>query len=259
MDDSIVTARIADYPELAAVVVLIVGIVAARLARHAVGFLLGALDRRLARYATSSASIVSPELVAFSKGLAFWLVVLAAVTFALRLLEVGALSDVLNTVISFIPQMFIGFTIIGAGHLLGLFLRGLTARLADTIGPDSLGPRLVHGAVLLIAIVMGLQHMSIDITFVTQLVLVLVVVVLGGLALAFALGARQHVANLLARSELARFEPGDRIRVDDEEGMIVDIHQTGVELTTAEGSAFIPASHFASMRVVRLPGKLDDE
>ena len=55
---------------------------------------------------------------------------------------------------------------------------------------------------------MGLQHVNVDITFVTQLVLILVGTVSAGLMLAFSLGARRHVANLLARRELSRLAIG---------------------------------------------------
>ncbi|MDX1509567.1 MAG: hypothetical protein R3358_14870, partial [Woeseiaceae bacterium] len=87
---------------------------------------------------------------------------------------------------------------------------------------------------------------------VSQLLLILVAIGGGGLMLAFALGSRHHVANLMARRELARFNVGDRIRVDGLEGNIIDIHETGIELATADGTANIPASRLAEASVLRL-------
>ncbi|MDH3643973.1 MAG: hypothetical protein OES38_17845, partial [Gammaproteobacteria bacterium] len=204
MDGAFFSENLARYPELGALVVLVLGIAGARVARSAVGQALSALDQRMSRYTTDDAGIISPALIRVGRGMTFWLVVFVAVILALRLLGVGELSVALDSVMAFIPKLLVGVTIVGAGQLLGLVSRSLIARLSDTIQPDSLGPRLVHGAIFVVALVMGLQQMKIDITFITQLVLVLVVVIMGGMMLAFALGARQHVANLIAQTELQR-------------------------------------------------------
>ena len=70
--------------------------------------------------------------------------------------------------------------------------------------------------------------------------------------LAFALGARRHVANLLAHRELARINVGERIRIDDVEGVVVEIHDTAVDVTTKHGVATVPAARFAESTVLRL-------
>ncbi len=77
--------------------------------------------------------------------------------------------------------------------------------------------------------------------------------------LAFALGARQHVANLLARRELSRLAVADRIRVDGIEGEIVDIHATGVDISTEDGVVSIPAARFADTNVLKLTEESRDD
>lgn len=259
MNRSTLAEIYAAHPEIAAVLILVLGFFFARLARSLVGHLLAALDRHTARYATRETGIVSPEFIGFTKGLTFWVIFLLALVSALHLLGIDGLSSATSALFALIPKLLIGFAIIGAGHLLGLLLRSLTARLADTIDTDSLGPRLVHGTVLMIAVVLGLQHLGIDITFITQLVLVLLVVVLGGLALAFALGARRHTANLIASTELQRYGTGDRLQIGAYRGTVVSIHRTGLELATEEGVVAIPASRFAEEPVLRLTGEDGDE
>jgi len=110
---------------------------------------------------------------------------------------------------------------------------------------------MVYGAILIVAIVMGLQHISVDISFVTQLMLIIVAVFGSGLMLAFALGSRQHVENLLARRELSRLAVGDQIRIDDVEGEIIDIDATGVDVATEEGIARVPAARLAKTSVLQ--------
>jgi hypothetical protein len=107
-------------------------------------------------------------------------------------------------------------------------------------------------AVVTVAVITGLQQLGIDISFVTQLSLILLAALLGGLSLAFALGARQYVANLMAQPELARYATGERLRIGDDEGVIVEIYRTGLTLATEEGLVSIPAARLADGRVVRI-------
>ena len=238
--------------ELFAVAILVAGIVLARLASIGVGRLLGLLDRRTARLTTSDSSLLSPRLIKVTRSVVFWLVLVLAVSFALHQLGAGDIESLLSVLIAFVPQVLVAFTIVVAGHVLGLVARHVVASMSEPLTTESLGPRLLHWSIVIVAIVMGLQHVDVDITFVSQLLLILVAIGGGGLMLAFALGSRHHVANLMARRELARFNVGDRIRVDGLEGNIIDIHETGIELATADGTANIPASRLAEASVLRL-------
>ena len=258
IEDVIVSGELSPYAELIAIAVLVLGFVVARLMSLALGSLLAALDRRAARIATTETSVVSPGLIRLSRALVFWVFLILAVSVSLRLLGVGGIATSLNAVIAFVPQVLIGFAIVVAGHLLGLVARHLLSQLSDDLSADSIGPRLLHGAIVTVAIVMGLQHIAIDISFVTQLLLILVAVLAGGLMLTFALGARQHVANLLARNELAQLAVGERIRVGELEGAVVDIYSTGVNIATDEGIASIPAARLAEVGVLHKAESDDD-
>ena len=198
-------------------------------------------------------------MVRLSRVFVFWLLIAGSVLLALRVMGVGGLPELLNSVLGFMPKLFVAFSIIVAGHLLGLFSAHLLSRLEEGWSADSTAPRLLYIAIMAVAIVMGLQHVDVDISFVTRLVLILVGTVSGGLMLAFSLGARQHVANLLARRELSRLAIGDRIRVGGVEGNIVEIYSTGVDVATEEGIASIPAACLAEHGVLRLPRVPEDD
>jgi hypothetical protein len=238
---------------LSAVAIMVAGLIAARLTQRVVGRSLSSLDGWLSRYSSSDSGWITPTSAAAISGASFWLVVLMAVVISLRMLGVGEFSDLIEGVADFVPRLLVAVVIVGIGHLLGLLARALVARMSDTMLPDSHIPRLVHGAVLVFALLIALQQLNVNITFVTQLILTLVVVFLGGLTLAFALGARTHVSNLLGRAELRRYAIGEQIRIDDIEGVIVHIHGTGVDVATQDGMVSIPASRFAEVAVLRIP------
>lgn len=253
MDEASTALGFASRPEVVALVTLLGGIIIARLASVGVGALLRAIDRQSARLTTSEEGLIPPGLVRVSRVFVFWLLVAGSALLALRVMGVGGLPELLNSVLSFMPKLFIAFSIIVAGHLLGLFSAQMLSRLSDGWSPKSAAPRLLYLAIMAVAVVMGLQHVNVDITFVTQLVLILVGTVSAGLTLAFSLGARRHVANLLARRELSRLAVGDRVKIGDVEGNIVDIHSTAVDLGTEEGIASVPAARLAEEGFIRIP------
>ncbi|HEY5646150.1 MAG TPA: hypothetical protein VIS76_09425 [Pseudomonadales bacterium] len=252
-----VAATLNAHPEIVAVAVLVSGALLAHFARLWCARVLTLIDQRMAQHATTSHSSLSPNFVErFSRGL-FWLLVLLSVIAALRILGVGGFSVLIQEIVVYVPRVVVALAVVGAGHLVGLVCRSLLSRLGPALPADSPVPRLVHASVVLVALIMAMQQLGFDITFITQLLLVLLAISTGGLVLAFALGARQHVANLIGRSELGRYAVGDRIRVDGREGEIVDIHRTGVDLATVEGRLTIPASRFSEHSVLRLKDHAD--
>ena len=245
--------------EVVAIAILVLGVIVARLASMAAGALLEFLDRRASRFATTEKSLISHNLIRVSRAVLFWLIVVLAISYALVVLGVGGLSTMFATVMVFVPQILVGFTIVVAGHIIGLLSSHVVSNLSSDISESSLAPRVVYGTIVVVAVVMGLQHVGVDISFVTRLLLVGFAAAGGGLMLAFALGARQHVANLLARRELSRLAAGDRVRVDAVEGEIVEIHATGVDVGTDEGVVSVPAARFAEANVLKYTDEAQDE
>ena len=240
------------YPELAAVLVLVLGMVLGKLAELAVRRILDLAQALVGRYGTHDQSLVSPV---FKQGFAmivFATVQVFAVVIAVRILDITQLTAWLESVLAYVPRFVLGLFIIGIGNVLGALLRTLTASVLARGDAQAPLPQLVHVSVVVIAVITGLQQIGIDISFIVQLSLLVLAAVLGGLSLAFALGARQYVANLLARSELSRYAAGERIRIDEAEGVIVEIHRIGLTLATEEGHVAIPASRLANGPVLRL-------
>lgn len=240
------------YPEIAAVLVLVVGFALGKLAQAAVQQLLMLSDRLVARYGSRRHSLFSPLFQRAFGLLAYGTVLVVAVVVAVRLLGIPQLTAWLDTLLGYAPRFVVGLFIIGIGNVAGALLRNLTAGVTKDANPDALVPRLVHAGVLAIAIITGLEQIGIDISFITRLALILLGALVGGLSIAFALGARQYVANLMAQPELGRYATGDRLRIDGDEGVVVELHRTGLTLATEEGLVAIPAARLAAGRVVRL-------
>ena len=259
MDETSAPLSFASRPEVIALVTLVGGIILARVASVGVGALLLAIDRQSAKLTTTDEGLIPPGLVRVSRVFVFWLLVAGSVLLALRVMGIGGLPELLNSVLGFMPKLFIAFSIIMAGHLLGLFSAQMLSKLSAGWSAKSAVPRLLYLGIMAVAVVMGLQHVNVDITFVTQLVLILVGTISAGLMLAFSLGARRHVANLLARRELSRLAIGDQVKVGAVEGNIVDIHSTAIDIATEEGIASVPAARLADDGFVRIPRAPEDD
>ena len=71
---------------------------------------------------------------------------------------------------------------------------------------------------------------------------ILLATMLSGLALAFGLGARNHVSNIIAANQLRTiYQVGDKIKVDEIEGRIIDMTVSRIMVETENGIADIPA------------------
>jgi hypothetical protein len=239
-------------PELAAVAILVLGFILGKLAETAVRRVLLIADRLVARYGTRQHTLFSPLFQRAMGLVAYGTVLIVAVVLAVRLLNIEQLSDWLDALLSYAPRFVVGLFIIGIGNVVGALLRNLTASLLADRDANGVGPRLVQAGVLTVAVITGLEQLGIDMSFVTALALILLAALVGGLSLAFALGSRQYVANLMAQPELGRYATGERLRIDGDEGVVVEIYRTGLTLATDEGLVTIPAARLAGGRVVRL-------
>lgn len=247
------------FPEIFAVVIVVAGWILARVARQAVASGLPRINRMSARWNSQQGSAVTPEFVQMLQTLVFWGILLSSVIFGLMLIGNGELKEWLDGLLAFGVKLLVALGILALGHILGVLARDLIKDLPAAHDIGSL-PRLAYVAIMAIAAVTALRQLGLALTFLTQILLVVITVLLAGLALAFALGARSLVANLAAQGELQRYKPGDRIIIDGIEGTVLEIHRTGIVLSTEQGRASIPASKFAEMTVrLNRPGIDADE
>ena len=83
---------------------------------------------------------------------------------------------------------------------------------------------------------------------------------LTGFALAFGIGARTLVSNLIASHYIKELvEPAQKIRIGEWEGTVLAISATSVILNTPEGRISIPAKLYQEQPLVVLVEDTDDE
>jgi small-conductance mechanosensitive channel len=189
-------------------------------------------------------------------GTVYWTIMLVTVMTATEVLGLRVISAWLASVAGYIPRLAAAAVVIFAASIAGRLLgRGVVraAALAGSPHAARLGA-LVRTALLAAAVLMGLQQLGIDVSLITTTFLIGLAAMVAGTALAFGLGARPFVSQILAMHYVNRnFRVGERIRIDDIEGRIIRFTPTSIILDTESGEASVPALDITTRPSFRLP------
>jgi small-conductance mechanosensitive channel len=241
-----------DNPEILAVLIAIAGfLLAALLARLTERWLIR--GETVVRRSTGQRldHVDLDPLRRMLRGVVYFGTLLVFLLLALQTLSVSVVQEWLGVLLGYVPQLILAGLIILSGYLLGVLSRSLLAGLMR-VGPDHLVPRLTQALVITAAVLTGLAQTIIDISFISDVLIILLAFFFGGLSLAFALGSRQLVENLLARRALDRYHIGDRVRVNEAQGTIIEILATAVVLEVEHGILTVPTSRFVDSEVLLL-------
>ena len=259
-----VASRIAEYlPNiLGAVGLILVGWLVARLLRglavksmHVLEVLLNRLSRSPGARALPSGSV---DVVG---GILFWVVLLFFAAAATHVLGLGAFSSWLQGLVTYLPTLMAGALTIIAGVLLAGLARDLTVA-ALSVFPEhqrALLGRIVQGTVLVTAVAVGADQIGVRITFLVIVAAVVLSAIVGGIALAVSLGSRAYVANLIGAHHLRQaFGMGQRVRIGELEGTILEITAVSVVLETDQGRVTVPAKVYNETPIVLMAPKNGD-
>ena len=244
---------------LGAVLLLALGWLLARLFRGIVRRLSRGIDWLLGNRSVDGAmkriGVERPasEIIA---SIVYWAVMLVFITAATETLGLPVIATWIGGLSYYLPRVVVALMIVFAGLLAGNLAGDAISRAAAAanIAYASLLGRSTHLVILVIAIVTGVEQLGIDTEFLTASITLAVGAVVGGVALAFGLGARAHVGNLIASHYLRQvYRVGQIVRVSEREGRIVEIGNAAVLLETEEGRVMVPAAAFSETASVLVP------
>lgn len=247
-----VAAQVLEYlPRIAtAVLVLVLGWLLARLLRLLVMRAIGSLDHLWQRL------IARPGLEHFSPhhpptriigGVVFWLLLLVFLALAAEILGLEIFGAWLREIVTYLPLAVAGLLIVFVGFVVSSLVRDLVASAAESaeLSHGDLLGRMAQIIILFIAIVIGIGQIGIDIMFLSVIAGIVLASMLGGIALAFGLGARTHVSNIIAANQLRQlYQVGDIVRIGEIEGRVMDIMVSRVIIDTEAGTVDVPARIF---------------
>jgi hypothetical protein len=239
---------------LAALLLLLVGWLAARLLKVLAARAVLLLDTLLPRLGLP-ASVTRGQAGRSSAvvgAIVFWAVMLAFATAAAQVLGLHAFTDWLSRLVQYLPTLVVGLAILAAGWVIAAFAGDLVqaAALGLEAGQRRTLARVVRLAIIAAAILIAADQIGVRITFLAIFVGAIALTLGGGVAIAVGLGAREHVANLIAAHHLREaFAVGQVLRVGEHEGRLLEVTSTGFVLESAQGRTLLPARLLATQPV----------
>jgi hypothetical protein len=250
-------------PSLAgAIILMIAGLVIAWLLKWVILRVGRGLDSLATRVGIGMAARMRWPLPNILGGIAYWLVLLFFAAAAAEGLGLPGVADWLSKLISYLPSVFAALLIILAGFILGGAARDRI--VSATTSSNSAQAQILGGAVravvIILTIVIGMGQMGLDVRLVEYLLTILAAATLAGFALAFGIGASPSVSNIIASRNVRRhYSVGQRVRVGDIQGTILELSSAFVVLDSDHGRTLIPAKVFEERISELLDSEAEDE
>jgi small-conductance mechanosensitive channel len=237
---------------LGSVVLILAGWLLGRLlawiARRLVTGLMTRLARRPLLGQAIESSGAAAQVPAVISAFVFWVVLVFFVAAAMETLGLPVVTASLSRVAYYLPNVLAALVVVFVGLIAGKLTGSAVTRTAASTGM-AFAPTLggtVRGTIVLLAVVIAIEQIGIK----ADLLIVIVAVVLGsilaGAGLAFGLGARTVVSNIIAAHYVSQaYRIGQTVRINGVEGKIVQTTPTAVFITNAEGRVMIPAKQFS--------------
>jgi hypothetical protein len=243
---------------LTAIAVLLIGWLLAHLIRGLVRRALESMDWLFARLMPRSAGRSETLTRATSRAVStvvFWIVLLIFAASALRILGGSLFERWTENLLAYLPSAIGGVIIIVIGFTGGTLARHVLeqASVGLGVGQSSLLGRLAQAVIVISCVVIGIDQLGVNVNFLIQLTTVTAAAVFGGIALVFALGTRQHLANLIgAHYARKHYGPGDYVKIGGFQGRIVEISDGCLFIETDVGDVSVPGQHFSAEPFVKI-------
>lgn len=229
---------------MVALLVLGLGYLLARLVRLLVMRLFGYINQLINRRFKEIDLTQSTNLVGTTF---FWLILFSAFLLIADILGLSVIKTWMDRILLYTPNLIAAIFIMLAAIIFGKFIseffqsagKKLDLHYAATLG------RMAQSFILITAIIIAIDQIGVEVTFLINIIDIVLAAVLFGAALAFGLGARTSISNILATFYIRRmYKEGDSIKIGEIEGVVTRIDATMVVLDNEEGQFFIPSKAF---------------
>lgn len=263
---NVITTIIALLPNLiGAMVLLLIGWLLARFLRMVTTRLTRSLNNILdGRFYGTNLQFarMPPSAQHFLGTVVFWATILIFIAVAVRLIGFTGAAGWLEKLLVYLPSLLAGGFIIIGGVIIGSVTRKLVthgAATANITQPELLG-HVAQVSCIIVGLVIGLGQIGVDVTFLIILFGIALAAVLASFSLAFGLGARSLVENLIANQHLKQMiKPGQLVSAGTVRGRVLEFTATGVVLETNEGRTLMPAKFCMDQSLCVIISEASDE
>jgi len=234
--------------------IIMLGWLFARVVRSVTRSVITRVGHKLASGGRAEANLVERQGARMLGTVAFWGVMFVAAMVATESVGLPVVTAWLGSLSAILPRVALAVAIVVASLVAARVFSELAVHAADTFGSRSAQrlTRFVRWVCLLLGSLVALQQLGVDVSFITNSVFIALGAAVGGAALAFGLGSRNIVANILAMHYVRRnYRPGDHLQLKDTYGRLVRMTPTGVVLEGPGGETTVPGDRVVTDIVVR--------
>ena len=179
--------------------------------------------------------------------IAFWIMLVWVLSAAAQQLGLVTLANWILGLLGYLPRVLISIFILFIGYLVSEGVRNFIVSMAESAGYRhglTIG-YLASGLVLAFTLLLSLAQLGLDVTVFSNIITLAAAALFASIALAFGIGAGDSVRNVMASHYVRKaYREGQRLRILDIEGEIVELTQVDVLIETRDGEARIPARYF---------------
>lgn len=216
---------------LVAVVVIILGLIVAKLAEKAIRAMFDRLkiDALLERGGVTGSlrriGLTGSPGRLLARTVYFLLIILFTQSVC-RAVGLDVIADAIGAFFGYLPNLVAAFLVLLLGMILAQFLSRTVASSAQESGLEygAVLGRVVSSLVMFVVVIMAISQLRIDTGIIRMVVLVLLAGVAIAVALSFGLGTRDVTRNLVAGFYVRRLvREGDQLEIDGQEGVVVGV------------------------------------
>lgn len=220
-----------------------------RLGSSLISLILKLIGRFFPEYSNQHTLVFSKTHQKLFGKVIFWIVMFFFIAAACNVLGLQYVSRWLDEIFIYFPRLLAGVVIITGGYILSQ-VAGLmvTSTVQSTQFPQiQLFARSVQAVVFFAALVIGIEQLGVNLKFITQLFIACTSVLLAGFSLAFALGSKQLVENILGMQQVKKnVSIGDELKLADVQGRVIDMSNTMLVLESDDNTLYLPGHLFNS-------------
>lgn len=192
------------------------------------------------------------EISSVLSQMVYYLLMLGFVIFATDILGIPAITQMVRDLVDYIPALFSAFILLLMGLFLADMIRGIVLTACQSMGLPS--AKVIATAVFYFLFVTVAVSALAQAKINTGFMAVNISIIIGALALAFAIGyglaSRELLSNYLAGGyNRNKIVVGDDIRIIGMRGKVIGLDATSITLQTDKSEVIIPLSKLATEKV----------
>ena len=247
-------------PNVAAMlVILLVGYIVARVLRWITRTVLNRLQfdsvcDRIGLHEVTQSFGMKATATKLASQLSFWAIMLMFLVAAVDALGMESVTQSINTVLAYIPNVLGALVIVVFGLMLGNFVRALIHGTAERLGIEYGGAvgQLVYGLIVVLVGSLAVGQLNLNTALVDRAIEIALMAVGAALALALGFGTRdmaKHVvAGVYARDS---FPVGSKFAIDGKSGTVAAVRAVNTAIETSQGTIVIPNARLMEMEVLQ--------